>query len=521
VSAAVGEEPTGGGGRGAPVGEELTAGGLADTPSRGFVVIAIDGPAGSGKSTVARQLARRLGLDYLDTGAMYRSVAFAALRRGIDPADREPVAHLAQQVTIEVGERVLVDGADATAEIRGTEVTTAVSVVAANPGVRSELRARQRSWARDHRGGVVEGRDIATVVFPDAVLKVYLTAEDSERARRRHQETAPDADASSVGPGVEGVRAELARRDRLDSTRASSPLAVANDAALIDTTNRRVDDIVDEIMARLPLKQAPGSEVGPAVAASPLAPVEVGNGLQGVELAPVGASPPAARHDKSWLGDAVDRALYRSLRVAILGFARVYWQLEVRGAENLPGAGAYVVAPVHRSNVDTPLVALISRRRLRFMGKDSLWRTRAGARLFSALGAFPVHRGSADRDALRRCIEVIDGGEPLVLFPEGTRQSGPLVHPLFEGAAYVAARTGVPVVPIGIGGSERAMPKGAKGVWPVKIAIVVGAPLYPPPPAPGAEGRRRSRREVRDLTARLHHEIQVVFDAAQVMAGAG
>ena len=152
-------------------------------------VVAIDGPAGSGKSTVARSLAERLGLRYLDTGAMYRAVTFAALRRNIDPADGEPVAALARRVDLDVTlEYVRVDGVDATIEIRGPEVTRAVSTVAANADVRSELVARQRDWAAKHGGGVIEGRDIGSVVFPDAELKVYLDARPEVRAARRSKE---------------------------------------------------------------------------------------------------------------------------------------------------------------------------------------------------------------------------------------------------------------------------------------------------------------------------------------------
>jgi len=152
-------------------------------------VIAIDGPAGSGKSTVARELARQLGLAYLDTGAMYRAVAFAVLRRGIDPESRDETTAVAQQLAIEVSDSVvLVDGVDASIEIRGQAVSQAVSAVAANPGVRSELVSRQREWTRERGGGVLEGRDIGTVVFPDAELKVYLTADPVERARRRAKE---------------------------------------------------------------------------------------------------------------------------------------------------------------------------------------------------------------------------------------------------------------------------------------------------------------------------------------------
>jgi CMP/dCMP kinase len=207
-------------------------------------VIAIDGPAGSGKSTVARAVADRLGLAYLDTGAMYRSVAFAALRRGVDPTEAEPVARLAADVEISLDGGVVVDGVDATIEIRGPEVTRAVSSVAANPGVRAEMVRRQREWAERHGGGVIEGRDIGTVVFPGAELKLYLTANDEERARRRAKEVA-DLDYDQVA-------ADIARRDHVDSTRSASPMTVAADAVVIDTTGRAVDDIVAEILDRLP-----------------------------------------------------------------------------------------------------------------------------------------------------------------------------------------------------------------------------------------------------------------------------
>ena len=207
-------------------------------------VIAIDGPSGSGKSTVARHLADRLGLDYLDTGAMYRSVAFAALRRGIDPDDIDAVARLAEQVEIVLdGSNVKVDGVDASIEIRGPEVTRAVSAVAANPSVRKEMVSRQREWITSHGGGVVEGRDIGAVVWPDAELKVYLTARLAVRATRRHQEV--------VELDYENVAADMAERDTLDSTRDASPLQQAAGAVIIDTTERSVDEVVEFLLGHL------------------------------------------------------------------------------------------------------------------------------------------------------------------------------------------------------------------------------------------------------------------------------
>ena len=216
-----------------------------DVTTRPFIVIAIDGPAGSGKSTVGRRLAADLGLEYLDTGAMYRGVTFAALRRGIDPIDADVVARLALQVELTLTDGgLVVDGTDATIEIRGPEVTRAVSVVAANPEVRVEMVRRQREWAQEHGGGVLEGRDIGSVVFPDAALKVYLTASAEVRASRRSKEV---TDLS-----YETVAADLARRDALDQGRDISPLELAEGAVVIDTTDRGIDEIVAELVALVP-----------------------------------------------------------------------------------------------------------------------------------------------------------------------------------------------------------------------------------------------------------------------------
>ena len=213
-------------------------------------VIAIDGPAGAGKSTVGRAVAERLGLGYLDTGAMYRAVTFAALRRGADPADEAEMGSLAESVDLSVeptgdGSVVVVDGVDATIEIRGREVTSAVSVVAANSRVRAELVRRQRAWVADRGGGVVEGRDISSVVFPDATLKLYVTASPRIRAERR---------VAEIGGDVDEVEASIIARDRKDSSRADSPLTAVTDSVLVDTSEMSIDDVVDRILG---LVQAP------------------------------------------------------------------------------------------------------------------------------------------------------------------------------------------------------------------------------------------------------------------------
>lgn len=204
-------------------------------------VIAIDGPAGAGKSTIARGVARRLGVEHLDTGAMYRAVACAAVRQGLDPDDRSAVGVLAETMRLDlIGDAVMVDGHDVTVEIRGATVTSAVSAVAANSRVRRELVSRQRAWVDARPGAVVEGRDIGTVVLPDAALKVYLTASPRVRAQRR---------VAQGGGDLDEIEQAIARRDAMDSQRDDSPLRPADDAWFLDTSELSADDVIEQVVA--------------------------------------------------------------------------------------------------------------------------------------------------------------------------------------------------------------------------------------------------------------------------------
>lgn len=221
--------------------------------------VAIDGPAGSGKSTVARALAERLGLTYLDTGAMYRSVAAECLREGVDVHDDEATGAVARRARIEFGpmeagrQSVSVNGRDVTAEIRTPEVDRAVSPVSASPAVREALLGQQRAFGE--AGDVVaEGRDIGTVVFPQAAVKVFLTADDTARAHRRAVEraggdTARDPHATADAAEEAKVLADLRRRDELDSTRAAAPLRAAADAVRIDSSALGVEEVVAQVAA--------------------------------------------------------------------------------------------------------------------------------------------------------------------------------------------------------------------------------------------------------------------------------
>ncbi len=207
----------------------------------------------------------------------------------------------------------------------------------------------------------------------------------------------------------------------------------------------------------------------------------------------------------------LSRVFYRGAWLIVVPIIRLYTRLTIHGKEHLPKEGAFVLAPIHRSYLDTPFAGTVRWKRVRFMGKDTMWNNRQFGWIFSALGSFPVTRGTADREALKRAIEVLQMGDPLVLFPEGERKQGPIVQPLFDGAVYIAIKAGVPIVPIGIGGSERVMPKHAKFVYPRKVHVEIGPPIMPPV-AP--EGGRLPRTVYKEYTEHLHGELQRLFDIA-------
>lgn len=215
-------------------------------------------------------------------------------------------------------------------------------------------------------------------------------------------------------------------------------------------------------------------------------------------------------------GIRVPDRLYRVLRAVVRFISRVYWRVEVEGEEHVPLTGPVIVAPVHRSFMDFLIAAGVSRRKLYYMAKDDLWHSPRFGRFLDSVGAFPVNRSGTDRLAIERAQAVLERGDALILFPEGTRRTGPVVEDLHEGAAFLAARTGAPIVPVGIGGTAEAMPKGSKIVRPVKVHVVVGPPL----PAPARSERGRvPRHQVHELTEQLREQLQRLYDLAQGRAG--
>ncbi|CAB4857749.1 unannotated protein [freshwater metagenome] len=203
---------------------------------------------------------------------------------------------------------------------------------------------------------------------------------------------------------------------------------------------------------------------------------------------------------------------YRIVRLIVVVVWRVMFRPRVVGAENIPSSGPVLLAPIHRSNIDFAYLVFATNRKTFFMAKDSLWKIRPIGALIQLMGAFPVKRGTADRDSLKNAQQVLNEGQALVLFPEGTRQEGDLVGPLFEGAMFIASRVGAPVIPVGLGNTEKAMRKGSKFPRPVRTTVVIGTPIAPP-----QSNTRVTRTELNAATEELRAGLQKAYDQARAM----
>ncbi len=507
----------------------------SDAASNGvrLPLVAIDGVLGSGKTTVAQRLATHLGLQYLDTGAMYRCVGLACAWAKIELSDVAAVTAIAKTAVIDVrsdadgAQQVRLNGDDVTTEIRTPEAARDASTVATIAGVRSALVAQQQMWGKTHLGGVLEGRDIATVVFPQAPVKIFLTASVEERARRRHGEQSDRTLAEVV--------ADLAWRDEQDSTRAADPLRIADKAIVVDTTAMTLDEVVDRCVAIAKERLADAKILLPARAMGTVALEDLGMNADASSLSrtstasseggggekaksaaiSTAASETAARSVSSvaqYQATRIEKILWWLVRFLVLGFSKLYFRVTYEGLENVPKSGAYLVSPTHRSNVDSFVVLGLTKRRIRFLAKEEMWKLSFVHPLWDALGGIKVERGSTDRESMKLCMAALASGEPLAAYPEGTRREGPVVEGLFDGPAYMALKAGVPIVPMGIGGSALAMGRGDKFPKPKHIHVVIGKPLNSPP------SNETGRRHIRALTAELAGSLQNLLEEAQQKA---
>ncbi len=491
------------------------------------MIVTIDGPAGSGKSTVARAIAAREGLTYLDTGAMYRANAWACLDRGIAPDDEAGAASVAEACTIEFvpegeSQRVIFDGVDVTEAIRTPEVEAVVSVNSAIPAVRDAMGKRQKAIAAG-TDIVCEGRDMGTVVFPDAEVKVFLTASPEARARRRAVQraggdTAKDATATADESSVQEILESIKKRDEYDSSRETAPLKPADDAVMIDSSDLSLDEVCDKISALIAKAREASERKHEQGDAVPLAEAAVeSDGAEGDKPAKadvVAKADKPAKKDKvlepmKIVGNSyedyyahpmADYPLHAKATLGLLvglvgGLSKLFFPWRLEGADELAEAtrdrGAVIVMN-HTSMLDPvlPVVSLYMRgchvRPIYKSEFDKIWILKWA---FARIGAIPIKRGSADMKAMRWATAALKAGESILIYPEGTRVKDDSESEIHGGFALIAQRADAPVVPIAIVGARDITPRGKHIPRPGRVFARIGEALH----LSDIEGSRKER----------------------------
>ncbi len=443
------------------------------------LIIAIDGPAASGKSTLAQSLADRLGYLYFDTGAMYRAVTLLALQRGVDIADVPALEKIARELKIDLRPPsqqdgrlydVWIDDQDRTWDIRTKEIDANVSPVSAVPGVRAALSEHQRRIGM--RGGVVmAGRDIGTVVLPEADLKIYLDASLEERARRRHAELGEQGKT----PALEKILAGLRERDQIDSGRAVAPLRPADDAVILKSDGMEREQVLAKVLEHVAKVQSKaGSE----------------------------SSEPEIDTRKPYVPSLKTR-FFRTVFAPIFRVLfRILCRIEIHNKENVPVSGPYIIAYNHISNYEPPLLLAFWPEFPEAVAGHDVFE-RSGLSFFvRGYGALPVKRGEYDRKIIDLMLWVLASRRPLLIAPEGGRSHQPGLREARAGVAYLMDRAQVPVVPVGIVGTSDDMLKLAvRGKRP-KLEIHIGKAFELPPIAGRGEERRAARQANADLVMR-------------------
>ncbi len=383
------------------------------------MIIAIDGPAGSGKSTQAKLLAERLGFSYFETGATYRALTARALAKGILLSDENALVRLIPSLNFILEKTLLLDE---TLNLRSPEVEASVSIVARHPEVRRHLVLIQQKLI-ENKNVVLEGRDAATVIASHADLKIFLTANETDRVGRRKFQL----EQESFMRGNKEIEKSVLERDKIDSERKSAPLRPSKDAIIVDTTRTSVEQTSLAIL-KLCNKETHRFNL-----------------------------------------------LYFCLRLfGISVIAPSYFHLSVTGREFIPSTGGFILASNHRSYLDPVILGFASQRMLSFMARDSLFRTPGFSRFIQSLNANPIKRGQADLGALKLGVRLLFQGRGLVVFPEGTRSTTGELGSGRPGVAMMAVRSGAPVIPAWIEGTENSMPKGATTVKPAKVSVRFG-----------------------------------------------
>lgn len=370
-----------------------------------MIRIAIDGPGGAGKSTVAKKIAEKLGIIYVDTGALYRTIGLFMLNNGVCPTDAVAVAERLGDFSLELkfieGKQViLLDGVDVGDAIRTPEASMAASAVSAIKEVREYLLNTQRDIAKKN-SVIMDGRDIGTVILPDAEVKVFLTASPEARAKRRYAELCQ----KGVNTTLEQVASEMAERDKNDSTRDIAPCVPAEDAVLLDNSNLDLDGTAEAIIAIV--------------------------------------------NEKKKRNKLKDPKSYTFMRALLGGIVRLIFRVKVIGAENIPDEGALICAN-HIAIRDVFLIAATYPRLIRFIAKKGIFKVPVIGQIVAAWGAIKVERNGGDLAAIRTAVELMEGDNTVAIFPQGHRFPGvnPFTTPRKNGAALIAYRSGCDVLPV-------------------------------------------------------------------------
>ena len=450
--------------------------------------VALDGPSGAGKSTIAKMAAAGLGFVYVDTGAMYRTIAYYCIREGIDVSNEQAVKSALSGIDIslknEGTQQVFLNGENVSDLIRTPEISMGASKVSAIPEVRAFLLDLQKDIAAKN-DIIMDGRDIGTVVLPDAQVKIFLTASAEERANRRFKELSEKGDPSTY----EEVLADINQRDYNDIHRDISPLRKADDAVEVDSTSMTLDEVIEHIAGIIndragkakTQKKTDGErkERKPLLDFSEVEPVKRGRKLNPVLL-----------------------FFYNLLRFIVIGMLKLWFNLKFEGKENIPKDGSNIFASNHRSYLDPVLICLPTRIPNTFMAKEELFRTnKFFVWLIKLFGAFPVSRGKGDMGAINMSFEKLNSGRNLVIFPEGTRSHDGKVGRGKTGVALIAAVAQCPVIPVGINFEGKLR-------FRRKIVVRFGKPISPEQlkvTTPGPKELKLLRTTIMDSIIELVH----------------
>ena len=423
--------------------------------------VALDGPSGAGKSTIAKAVAKKLEYVYVDTGALYRTIAYYVISNGFDAKDENAVVSCLDKINVKLkyisgAQHVMLNGEDVSDKIRTPEISMGASAVSAIPKVREFLFDLQQDIAK-HNNIIMDGRDIGTVVLPNAQVKIFLTATAEERANRRFKELQEKGDPSTY----EQVLEDIKQRDYNDTHRDIAPLKKADDAVEVDSTKMTLDEVIDAIVKIINDKTAG----------------ESGSGDDSGEKKSIRATRelmPVRPISKKKRLSFVKIFFYNLLRYITIFVYHCYYNIKWEGKENVPKDGGNIFASNHRSYQDPVFTALGARVPISYMAKEELFHKNVFfTGLIKLFGAFPVVRGKGDMQVIDTSIEKLEKGRNLEIFPEGTRSKDGKVGKGKTGVALIAAVAQTKVIPVGINF------EGEKLKFRSKVVVRYGKPIIP------------------------------------------